>query len=203
MAEWPSISVPNRASLGDARQVRVWDPLVRVLHWVVAGGVVANLTFLEHVRAPHRFVGYVVIGAATMRAVWGFVASGHAKWSSFVPGPRRFTVYVRALAARRDPRYVGHNPAGAAMSLFLMISIAVMAASGWMMGNDRFWGVSWVEQVHKGAANVIIVASAVHIAGAIIESVRHRENLVWSMMTGYKRAATGTDVDHAPPSHRR
>ncbi len=70
------------------------------------------------------------------------------------------------------------------------------------MGTDRFWGVGWVEQVHETAANAVLVASLVHVAGALIESVRHRENLVLAMITGTKRAATGTDIDHAPTSRR-
>lgn len=48
------------------------------------------------------------------------------------------------------------------------------------------------------AANVLIGAVALHVIGAIVESVRHRENLPLAMVTGYKRAPTGTDIDHAP-----
>ncbi len=194
--------VATRAPLTGTGQVKVWDPLVRLFHWTVAGGVIANLTFLEHARAPHRYVGYVVVAAVAVRIVWGFVAAGHAKWTSFVPGPRSFLGYMQSLLARRDPRYVGHNPAGAAMAIALMLLIAIIGATGWMMGTDRFWGVGWVEQVHKTAANVTLVASGVHVIGAVVESLRHRENLVWSMITGHKRAATGTDIDHAPSSRR-
>ncbi|MBI0533495.1 cytochrome B [Sphingomonas sanguinis] len=183
-------------------RVKVWDPVVRLFHWTVAGGVVANLTFLEHSRTPHRYVGYVVVGAVAVRILWGIVAKGHARLASFVPGPRAFATYARSLVARRDARYLGHNPAGAAMAILLVLLIIVLGATGYMMGTDRFWGVGWVEQVHETAANAVLVASLVHVAGALIESVRHRENLVLAMITGTKRAATGTDIDHAPTSRR-
>ncbi|WP_231565127.1 hypothetical protein [Sphingomonas sp. Ant H11] len=57
---------------GKAR-VRVWDPLVRIFHWTVAGGVIANLTFLRHEEAPHIYVGYAVLAALAIRLGWGFV----------------------------------------------------------------------------------------------------------------------------------
>jgi len=188
-------------TLGVGR-VRVWDPVVRLFHWTVAGGVVANLTFLEHARTPHSYVGYVVVAAVAVRLVWGLFARGHARLASFIPGPRAFVGYARALLAGRDPRYLGHNPAGAAMAILLVLLILILGSTGYMMGTDRFWGVGWVEQVHKMAANAILVASLIHVVGAIVESVRHRENLVLSMITGDKRAATGTDIDHAPAARR-
>lgn len=182
------------------RRVRVWDPIVRVFHWTVALGVIANLTFLENVKTPHIYVGYIVIAALFIRLAWGLVARNHARFSSFVPGPRGLLTYTKLLLRRREPRYVGHNPAGAAMMVALMLLVLMVGTTGWMMGLDRFWGVRWVETTHKITANLILGAAILHVIGAIVESVRHRENLPWSMVTGYKRSATGTDVDHAPPA---
>lgn len=179
-------------------RVRVWDPLVRIFHWTVAGGVILNLTLLRHEETPHIYVGYAVLAALLVRLSWGFVARGHARFASFVPGPRRLFVYLGAMAKRREPRYLGHNPAGAAMIVLLMALLAVIGTTGWMMGLDAFWGVPWVETMHEVAANLLIGAVALHVTGAIVESVRHRENLPLAMITGYKRAAEGTDIDHAP-----
>jgi cytochrome b len=179
-------------------RVRVWDPLVRIFHWTVAGGVILNLTLLRHEENPHIYVGYAVLAALLVRLGWGFLARGHARFASFVPGPRRLFAYFGAMTKRREPRYLGHNPAGAAMIILLMALLAVIGTTGWMMGLDAFWGVPWVETVHEVAANLLIGAVALHVIGAIVESVRHRENLPLAMITGYKRAAEGTDIDHAP-----
>lgn len=181
-----------------ARRVMVWDPIVRVFHWTVALGVIANLTVLETARTPHVWVGYIVVAALVIRLVWGLIAGNHARFASFVPGPRGFLAYARLLTGGREPRYVGHNPAGAAMMVALMLLVVMVGSTGWMMGLDRFWGVPWVETAHGITANLILGAALLHVVGAIVESLRHRENLPWSMVTGYKRAATGTDVDHAP-----
>lgn len=180
------------------RRVKVWDPIVRVFHWTVAGGVIANLTFLRHQETPHIYVGYAVVTVLAIRLMWGVVGRRHARFSSFIPGPSGLWRYFRAMAARREPRYVGHNPAGAAMIVVLMVLPATVGTTGWMMGLDLFWGVGWVETLHEVAANILIGAVALHVLGAIFESVRHRENLPLAMITGYKRAPTGTDIDHAP-----
>lgn len=180
------------------RRVKVWDPVVRIFHWTVAGGVIANLTFLRHEENSHIYVGYAVIAALVVRLGWGFVARGHARFGSFVPGPRRLVAYFAAMFSRREPRYVGHNPAGAAMIVLLLLLLVTVGTSGWMMGLDRFWGVSWVETLHEVAANILIAAVALHVVGAVVESIRHHENLPLAMITGYKRPAEGTDIDNAP-----
>ena len=197
MAEAGAAPLAVPPVLGKSR-VRVWDPLVRIFHWTVAGGVIANLTFLRHAESPHIYVGYAVITALVVRLGWGFVARGHARFASFVPGPRRLLAYFGAMVKRREPRYVGHNPAGAAMIVLLMLLLATAGVTGWMIELDALWGIPWVETVHEVAANVLIGAVTLHVIGAIVESVRHRENLPFAMITGYKRAAEGTDIDHAP-----
>jgi cytochrome b len=84
------------------------------------------------------------------------------------------------------------------MIVALIALIFICGVSGWMMGLDAFWGEPWVENLHEGAANVILVMAVAHVLAALIESWRHRENLVLAMVTGFKRAPQGTDVSHAP-----
>ena len=88
------------------------------------------------------------------------------------------------------------------MIVLLLVLLMVVGTSGWMMGLDAFWGVGWVEELHETAANVLIGAVVLHVIGAIAESVRHHENLPLAMITGYKRAATATDIDNAPAPRR-
>ena len=183
-----------------SQRIKVWDPLVRIFHWTVALGTFANLTVLRHVEDPHVYLGYVMVAALLVRLIWGFVGKGHARFSAFVPGPKKLVSYGAALVARREPRYIGHNPAGAVMMLALMGLIAGLGVTGWMMGSDQFWGEPWVEELHEILANIIIGAAVLHVGAAIIESIRHRENMPWSMVTGYKRAASGSDIDNAPSS---
>lgn len=171
-----------------AGTIAVWDPVVRLFHWTIVAACILNLFVLEAGETAHRFVGYVVAIALTLRFLWGFVGPRHARFASFFPTPRRLIPYLRDLRRGREPRYVGHNPAGAVMMLLLMGLLASLCLTGWMMGLDAFWGEEWLEELHGALANGILVLALLHAAAAIVESWRHRENLVISMVTGRKRA---------------
>ena len=81
----------------------------------------------------------------------------------------------------------GHNPAGAVMILLLMALLAGISLTGWMLTLDAYFGEEWLEDLHGALANALLILVVLHVAAAIYESLRHRENLVWSMITGYKR----------------
>ena len=164
----------------------MWDPLVRIVHWTVAAGCVLNLFVLES-GDVHDVVGYVVAAAMAARIVWGFVGPGYARFSDFVRGPREIRSYLSDNLRGRARRYIGHNPAAAVMMLALMALVVGVSVTGYMMGTDAYWGVEWVEHLHEWFADAILVLALLHAAAAIVESVRHRENLVWSMVTGRKR----------------
>jgi cytochrome b len=173
---------------GGAGTVRVWDPVVRLFHWTVVAGCLLDLFVVEDGEFAHRAIGYAVAAALAVRVVWGFVGTRHARFSNFVPSFGALKRYLAALGRGAEPRMLGHNPAGAVMMLLLMALLAGVSVTGWMMGLDAFWGVEWVEDLHEAIANSILVLALVHAAAALFESWRHRENLVWSMVTGRKRA---------------
>lgn len=197
-------SIPFNAShITDApTPVRVWDPLVRVFHWVLAGGIAANLWITDNGGEAHEIVGYVVLGAIAVRLLWGFVGSRHARFGNFLPGPRRLREYFSLLLRGREPRYLGHNPAAVLMMTVLLAATIATGVSGWMMTLDAWWGSELLEEVHEVLANSILVLAGIHVAGAIFTSFKHHENLILAMFTGRKRAASGTDVDHAPAADR-
>jgi cytochrome b len=184
------------------RTVEVWDPLVRIFHWTVVVGVLANSFVLGAGKAPHRYIGYVVAAALAIRIAWGFVGSVHARYSDFVASPMVVLRHLRAVLALRDRRYIGHNPAGGAMILALIGLLAVTCLTGWMQGLEAFWGVQWVQDAHAICANLVLAMAAVHALAAVAESFAHRENLVLAMITGRKRRASGRDVDHAAAARR-
>lgn len=185
-----------------ATNVPVWDPLVRILHWTLALACIANLSLLRDADELHEYAGYAALAAVAIRILWGVIGSRHARFEDFIPGPRRLVSYCAQLLRGREPRYLGHNPAGAFMMMLLILLVVMTGLSGWMMGTDRFWGVEWVETLHETAANLILACAVLHVIGAVVESVRHRENLILSMITGRKRAPKGSDVFHAPAARR-
>ncbi len=174
--------------------VRVWDPLVRIFHWsLVALFAFAFLTADEWDSA-HELAGYTIGGLVALRIVWGLVGSRHARFTSFVKGPGTVLGFLTDSIAMRARRYLGHNPAGGAMVIALLLAIAIISATGWMMTTNAFWGVEWVEEVHEAASFGTLGLIALHVGGVILASVEHRENLVKAMFTGAKRAPGPQDI---------
>src|SRR6266702_3529413 len=97
--------------------VRVWGPVVRIFHWSVVFGCLLNLAIFTDGKVAHRLVGYGVALALVVRIVWGFIGTGHARFADFVPRPSALVTYLKALAHGQEPRFLGHNPAGAVMML--------------------------------------------------------------------------------------
>jgi cytochrome b len=168
--------------------VQVWDPVVRAFHWVVVAGCLLNLFVLDEGSTGHEVAGYVVAAALVIRLIWGFVGTRYARFADFFPTPTRVAAYVVAVLRGREPRMLGHNPLAAIMMIVLLMLLAGVTATGIMMGLGAFWGEEWLEELHEALANLIMVLAGVHAAAALYESRRHGENLIWSMITGRKRA---------------
>ena len=180
-------SHPSSEEVHRDDKIRVWDPLVRIFHWSLVGGfAVAYLTADEWDKA-HEFVGYIVAGLIAFRLFWGLVGSRHARFSNFVYRPSTIMAFLNDSLAMKAKRYVGHNPAGGAMVIALLLAITGISATGYMMTMDMFWGAEWVEDVHELLVNGTLVLIALHVGGVILASFEHKENLVRSMTTGLKR----------------
>ncbi|MDJ0931913.1 cytochrome b/b6 domain-containing protein [Breoghania sp.] len=186
MSDTVKMTRSGRATRPD--EVRVWDPLVRVLHWsLVAAFAFAFLTGDEW-KSAHETAGYVIVGLVVFRILWGLVGPHHARFTNFVRGPPSAVVdFLRASARMKALRHIGHNPAGGAMVVLLLIMLAVITGTGIMMITDRFWGVEWVENVHEIAVNLTLGLVILHVAGVVLASFEHGENLARAMVTGRKR----------------
>lgn len=184
------VRAPAAADTAAGAHIAVWDPLIRTLHWTVAAACLVDLFWLDDGRWLHRWLGYYVAGAVVVRIVWGFVGPAHARFAQFVPRPAVAVEYARAFVRGQEPRHLGHNPLGALMIVFLLILLLALCLFGWLQKTDTFFGIAWVEETHVVLADVLLIAVLVHVAGALTASVRHRENLVWAMVTGRKRPLT-------------
>ena len=174
-------------------RVRVWDGFVRLFHWSLAALIAGTWLTADGPKLWHERMGYAIAGLIAARLVWGFVGPRHARFGDFVHGPRSVLAYLRALRAGGEPRYLGHNPAGGAMIVALLLAVSGTALTGWLQTTDAYWGSEVMEEIHEALATLILVLAALHVAGVVVESLRHRENLVLSMLTGTKRPLAAKD----------
>jgi cytochrome b len=180
---------PNdaRARFQNKVLIKVWDPFVRAFHWSLVGLFAFCFATGDVWEHPHEWAGYVIAALIGCRIVWGLLGPRHARFADFIYRPSVVIGFLRDSLRFRARRYLGHNPAGGAMVIALITCIALICATGVMMGMDAFWGEAWVEQLHVWATWVTIALIVLHVVGVILASIEHRENLMRSMVTGRKR----------------
>ncbi|SMF64595.1 Cytochrome b [Tistlia consotensis] len=181
-------------SAGSRDGVRVWDPLVRLFHWSLVLSFAVAWLSAEEIRALHYWAGYAAGGLIAFRLLWGLVGPRHARFARFVKRPAAVRRYLGEVLRGREARHLGHNPAGGAMIVALLASMAGLCLTGWLGTTDAFWGVDWVEGLHEVLANLLLGLVGLHLAGVLLASLRHRENLVRAMVTGRKRPPEPGDV---------
>jgi len=183
------------------KTVRVWDPLVRVFHWSLATAFVIAYLTEDDWLGLHVPAGYTVLGLLMFRVVWGVIGTRHARFTDFVRSPSTTFAYLKDVITVRARRYLGHNPAGGAMVIALLLSLAIATVSGLAMyGYKEFsgplaelmysapdWLGSLLEGIHEFFASFTLLLILLHLAGVALASLQHRENLVRSMFTGLKQ----------------
>ena len=198
-----------------SEKLLVWDPLVRIFHWtLVAAFTMAYLTG-EDAPPLHEWMGYFVLALVLVRVVWGFIGPEHARFADFVRGPGLVLANLRDVVLLRAKRYLGHSPAGGAMVIVLLAMLAATSVTGILAEQsenvaataavvttamadenghemERAGGEEEAEsplvEAHEVLANLTLALVFLHIAGVILASFTHRENLIVAMFTGRKRA---------------
>lgn len=181
--------------------VRVWDPLVRLFHWcLVACFAVAYLSGDEWL-SLHVIAGYTILGLVTFRCIWGVIGTQHARFTDFVHRPATVVAYFRRVLTFRASRYLGHNPAGGAMVITLLCVLSLTVISGLVLyGYQEYSGPfaallfnapdslkGTLKAIHEFFVNFTLLLVALHLAGVVLASLQHGENLVRSMFTGRKQ----------------
>ena len=196
--------------------IRVWDPLLRVFHWSLVSLFLFSYLTEDDFLDLHVYAGYAIAGLIAFRLIWGLIGPRHARFSDFVKSPAEVKSYLKDILLFRAKRYLGHNPAGGAMVVALLISITMALMTGMLTyGATEFSGplagmVSGVghnvaegfEELHEFFANFTVMLVVFHVIGVLIASLQHGENLVRSMINGDKVAETSTPDIHDGSSHQ-
>lgn len=186
---------------GPVERVRLWDPLLRGFHWLLAFFVIAAWClgqFGPSRMTLHFWCGYVVIGLLAFRLIWGFVGPGPARFSHFLRGPLAIRDYASHMLLREPSYWPGHNPLGALSVIAMLAVLAAQVSSGLISDPDDYINVgplaSYVSSAtrtkavgwHELGANLILILVLLHV-GIILFYYRWKhENLVKPMISGWK-----------------
>jgi len=185
------------------KSLLIWDLPTRLFHWLFAASFAGAYITAESDAwlGVHTGLGYLMLGLIGFRLVWGFAGGHYARFANFLFSPRQGWQYLRqTLANRRNlttTRHLGHNPAGSqAVYLLLALGLVVGLSGLFVQGGEEQQGVAAtllgydlghaIKEVHETVATLMLLLVFGHIAGVVLESRAHRENLARSMLTGFK-----------------
>src|SRR5574340_31613 len=170
------------------QRILVWDMPTRVFHWLLAlsfaGAYLTAESELD--RDIHVVLGYTLLGLLAFRLLWGFFGTRYAQFRSFLFNPREIVAYVLSLLKSKPAHYVGHNPAGS-VAVWLLLGLGILSGVSGVMAFQDIGG-DVIKDIHELVSEAMLAVVVIHIAGVVVSSVLHRENLVLSMVTGFKSA---------------
>lgn len=187
-------AVVEASGRSGARDIQVWDPLVRLIHWSLAATILLDAAILDEDGWAHELVGYAALGLVAARLIWGIVGTRPARFTSFPPNPAAALRHLVRLRAGGQPLHLSHNPLGALMVYNLWLTVVFLGVTGMMMVNIRFFGMEWIEELHEAAFVWLMISVALHLAGVAVETLRTGVPLVRAMICGRKRVPAGTQL---------
>jgi cytochrome b len=186
------------------QRILIWDIPTRLFHWTLALSFAAAWLTSESDEwlGVHVFFGYLMLGMVAFRVLWGLVGTHYARFASFWFSPKDALTYLRQIIKGQAQRHIGHNPTGSvAIYLLLLLTLAVGLTGFFTLGTEEQQGAAagWMsiaqgrifKELHEVLATGMLLLVIGHIAGVVIESVLHKENLARSMVTGTKLAPSG------------
>ena len=186
--------------MNSEQTIKVWDIFIRFFHWsLVLTFLIAYLTE-DDFMSLHTFAGYSIIALICLRLIWGFIGTEHARFKDFICPLATVKEFIKNTLSANAKRYIGHNPAGGLMILIMLVSIVVTSITGVIIEGMENSGPfaeqlhnsgemleDVFEEIHEFFANFSLLLIFIHIAGVLVESLIHKENLIKSMVTGFKR----------------
>ena len=193
-------------------QHRIFDPLLRLLHWVIALAIVALIVtsqladWFEH--GPyektlwnlHILTGYVLTAGLLARLLWGVVGPVSARWRDLWHP----AVWKDSLKNLRLPtkHRAGHDPIASLAYLFAYGVTALMVVTGLGLAASEFQTgplAAWLEDVlgepHEVGFALMLGFIGLHMAALVFHQMRG-ERVAQSMLTGKQYLDAESGVQH-------
>jgi len=191
------------------RRVHVWDVPIRLFHWSLVLAVVAlyfTAAVFDSYLNWHMYLGVTVGGLVLFRLLWGIWGSETARFTRFVPGPRRLWNYLRH--GDRDGLRLGHNPLGALSVIALLLLLAAQVGTGLFAHDDLFNAgpfnafvssdtADWLTARHKQLFYVLLGFIVLHVLAVFFHLLIKRHDILRAMITGWMRIPLSTRVLNA------
>lgn len=199
---------------------KVYDPLLRTLHWVIAMSILVLLgTAWSHElfeKGPyekaiwliHIYTGYVLTVAFSLRIIWGFIGPQHARFSSLWH-PRTWLANLRRPNLKLGNTF-GHHPMASFAYLTFYGLLVAMIVTGlglaaiehsigplaeWL--SDSIWYGDLFEEPHEAISMLIVAFIVMHIGAMILHERLEKTPVSQAMISGYQYRRTEKQTNGA------
>ncbi len=180
---------------------KVWDPSIRIVHWLILILVVALWATAEFGDADtmyiHQYMGFALFTLVVYRIIWGFVGPKNARFSTFVRGPQGVINYLKNSHQHFD----SHNPLGGLAVVVLLVTLLAQVVSGFFTSEGFMDGPFYylfefeANDIHESIFGVLRFLIVLHILAVVYHQKFRKEPLVQAMVHG-KKPGEGADENY-------
>jgi cytochrome b len=175
-----------------------WDLPTRVFHWSLASLVVFSFA-TGNIGGPwmtwHMRSGYAILALLLFRIAWGVVGPPHARFTSFVRGPRAALAHAREMLAGARALAAGHNPLGGWMVVAILAILFAQAATGLFADDESSHTgplasmvsnavVDRMSVIHEYNSWLVATLATLHVVAVVFYQWRLRIDVVGPMVVG-------------------
>lgn len=181
---------------------KVWDPAIRIWHWLLVFSVVSGWLLGEFrsfsTMQWHIYAGYTTGTLILLRIVWGFIGPPPARFRALAVSPSTLKNYAGKMFQREPSGVAGHNPVGAVSVILMLVLLSVQVMTGLFSEDDALFfdgplantvsgsTRTTLTAYHHLSAKAILVVVLLHVSAILFYLLWKRENLVKAMITGWK-----------------
>lgn len=192
-------------------RVLIWDIPVRLFHWTQLALFVSlfvTAEVLDDKIELHAKLGLVLLALVLFRLLWGFMGSSYARFMQFLKGPRSVFAYIPSLLSRQNHFEAGHNPLGGWMVLALLLLVLAQIVVGLFANDDILFDgplaylvsketSDLLTGLHEDLFHLLLILVGLHVAAVIWHKLVKGDNLLATMITGYKPLPLNTQAEDA------
>ncbi len=184
------------------RYVLVWSGWVRLVHGLIAAGVLfllASAWALQHGNVDvefwrdwHMVVGQLLLVTVVGRVILMFLLPGSAHWSAFLPdkaqweGAKQMALFYLSFARFPLPNWYAHNPFWKLLYPLLLLVLVAGSVTGLFYNSaNTFLGMSMFK-LHSGLATIILIFTVAHLLAVVLHDLKGKGAAISGMINGYR-----------------
>lgn|SRR5690606_8409749 len=179
------------------KKILIWDIPLRIFHWAFAicitAALIISLTVDDDspIFVYHMLCGLTAGFLLVLRILIGLIGTRYSKLKELFFNPAETIKYLGNAISGKQKYYAGHNPGTAAAAVIMFLMIIGLLVTGLNINTEI------AEDIHPLFAYILLAAISSHLLGLILFTIRKKENISLSIITGKKNGPDNAEIKTA------